>query len=179
LTRRAVQTTASAAARAALTQFGSPDETGLLFDRYWVTALVADSRGDAPTAREALQPICGQVQLGCYAIGITQHHRLPQLTQIALRCGDHGAAAVLAAAAQDLARRNPHADTIVAAGCHAQGLIEHNKALLTEAVARAGQSEAPLIEAAAREDLAALLTGPAAVEQLERAYASYTRRFPP
>jgi DNA-binding CsgD family transcriptional regulator len=165
----------TAAARSALTRFGSLDETGLLFDRYWVTALVADSRGEVATARESLLPICGQVQLGCYAIGITQHHRLPQLTQIALRCGDHGAATVLAAAAQDLARRNPHADTLVAAGCHAQGLIEHNKALLTEAVVRGELSESPLIEAAAREDLAALLTGQAAVEQLERAYASYAQ----
>jgi DNA-binding CsgD family transcriptional regulator len=165
----------TAAAHSALTQFGSLDETGLLFDRHWVTALAADSRGDAATVGKALQPICAQVRLGCYAIGITQHHRLPQLTRIALRCGNHEAAAILAAGARDLARRNPHADTLVAAGCHAHGLIEHDKALLTEAVGRAERSEAPLIEAAAREDLAALLTGPPAVEQLERAYATYTQ----
>jgi DNA-binding CsgD family transcriptional regulator len=175
VTEAALRQGDTAAAHSALTQFSSLDETGLLFDRHWVTALAADSRGDAATVRKALQPICAQVRLGCYAIGITQHHRLPQLTQIALRCGNHEAAAILAAGARDLARRNPHADTLVAAGCHAHGLIEHDKALLTEAVERAERSEAPLIEAAAREDLAALLTGPSAVEQLEQAYASYTQ----
>jgi DNA-binding CsgD family transcriptional regulator len=42
-------------------------------------------------------------------------------------------------------------------------------------VLRAAGSEAPLIEAAAREDLAGFLTSEAAIEQLERAYASYVR----
>ena len=40
---------------------------------------------------------------------------------------------------------------------------------------QAERSEAPLIEAAAREDLAGILAGAAAVEQLERAYAFYAR----
>jgi DNA-binding CsgD family transcriptional regulator/tetratricopeptide (TPR) repeat protein len=156
------------AAYSALSQFGSQEETGLLFDRYWVAALAADSRGDTATACQALQPICGQVQAGCYAIGITQHHRLPQLLETA-------AAAILAAGAQDLAHRNPQADSLVAAGCHARGLLERDQALLLEAVRRAERSEAPLIEAAAREDLAGVLPSAAAVEQLERAYAFYVR----
>jgi len=163
------------AAYSALSQFGPHEETGLLFDRYWVAALAADSRGDSAAACQALQPICGQVQAGCYAIGITQHHRLPQLLQIALRGGDTSAAAILAAGAQDLARRNPQASSLGAAGCHAQGLLEHDQGLLLEAVQRAERSEAPLIEAAAREELAGATTGAAAVEQLERAYAFYVR----
>jgi DNA-binding CsgD family transcriptional regulator len=163
------------AASSALVQFGSPEETGLLFDRYWVAALAAHSRGDTAAAGQALLPICGQVQAGCYAIGITQHHRLPRLLQIALRGGDTSAAAILAAGAQDLARRNPQANSLVAAGCHARGLLERDQGLLLEAVRRAERSEAPLIEAAAREDLAGILTGAAAVEQLERAYAFYVR----
>jgi DNA-binding CsgD family transcriptional regulator/tetratricopeptide (TPR) repeat protein len=163
------------AAYSALAQFGSAEETGLLFDRYWVAALAADARRDTATACQDLQPICDQVQAGCYAIGITQHHRLPQLLRIALRGGETAAAAILAAGAQDLARRNPQADSLVAAGCHAQGLLEHDQGLLREAVRRAEGSEAPLIEAAAREDLAGFLTGEAAIEQLERAYASYVR----
>ena len=153
------------AAHSALDQFGSQEETGLLFDRYWVAALAADSRRDLATACQDLQPICGQVQAGCYAIGITQHHRLPQLLQIALRGGQTSAAAILAAGAQDLARRNPQANSLVAAGCHAQGLLGHDQGLLLEAVRRAERSEAPLIEAAAREDLAGVLTSVAAVEQ--------------
>ena len=164
-----------AAVHSALSQFGSREETGLLFDRHWVAALAADSRGDTTAACQALQPICGQVQAGCYAIGITQHHRLPQLVQIALRGGDTSAAAILAAGAQDLARRNPQASSLVAAGCHAQGLLEHDQGLLLEAVRRAERSEAPLIEAAAREDLAGVLASAAAVDQLERAYAFYVR----
>jgi DNA-binding CsgD family transcriptional regulator/tetratricopeptide (TPR) repeat protein len=163
------------AAHAALAQFGSPEETGLLFDRYWVAALAADSRGDTAAAVLALPPICGQVGAGCYAIGITQHHRLPQLLRIALRGGETSAAAVLAAAAQDLAHRNPQAGSLVAAGCHAQGLLEHDQGLLLEAVRQAERSEAPLIEAAAREDLAGVLTGATAVGQLERAYAIYVQ----
>jgi DNA-binding CsgD family transcriptional regulator/tetratricopeptide (TPR) repeat protein len=163
------------AAYAALAQFGSPEETGLLFDRYWVAALAADSRRDTASACQALQPICDQVQAGCYAIGITQHHRLPQLLRIALRGGQTAAAGILAAGAQDLARRNPQADSLVAAGCHAQGMLEHDQGLLVDAVRRAELSEAPLIEAAAREDLAGFLTGAAAVDQLERAYALHVQ----
>jgi DNA-binding CsgD family transcriptional regulator/tetratricopeptide (TPR) repeat protein len=163
------------AASSALAQFGSQEETGLLFDRYWVAALAADARRDTAAACQALPPICGQVQAGCYAIGITQHHRLPRLLQIALRGGETSAAAVLAAGAQDLARRNPQVNSLVAAGCHAQGLLERDQGLLLEAVRRAEHSEAPLIEAAAREDLAGVLAGAAAVEQLERAYAFYVR----
>jgi DNA-binding CsgD family transcriptional regulator/tetratricopeptide (TPR) repeat protein len=163
------------AAYSALTQFGSQEETGLLFDRYWVGALAADSRRDTAAACQDLQPICAQVQAGCYAIGITQHHRLPQLLQIALRGGQTSAAAILTAGAQDLARRNPQANSLVAAGCHAQGLLEHDQGLLLEAVRRAERSEAPFIEAAAREDLAGMLTSAAAVEQLERAYAIYVQ----
>ena len=161
------------AASSALAQFGSPEETGLLFDRNWVAALAADSRGDTAAACRALQPICGQVEAGCYAIGITQHHRLPRLTRIALRGGETAAAAVLAAGARDLARRNPQASSLVAAGCHAQGLLGRDQGLLLEAVRQAGSSESPLLEAAAREDLAEILTSAAAVEQLERAYAFY------
>ena len=40
---------------------------------------------------------------------------------------------------------------------------------------QAESSESPLLEAAAREDLAEVLTSAAAVEQLERAYAFYVR----
>lgn len=163
------------AASSALAQFGAQEETGLLFDRYWVAALAADSRGDAVTACRDLQPICRQVQAGCFAIGITQHHRLPQLVRIALRGGETAAAGILAAGAQHLARWNPQAGSLAAAGCHAQGLLERDQGLLLEAVRLAEHSEAPLIEAAAREDLAGVLTSPAAVEQLERAYAIYVR----
>jgi DNA-binding CsgD family transcriptional regulator len=163
------------AASSALAQFGSPEETGLLFDRNWVAALAADSRGDTTAARQALQPICGQVEAGCYAIGITQHHRLPWLARIALRGGEIAAAAALAAGAQELARRNPQASSLVAAGCHAQGLLERDPGLLLEAVRHAEGSESPLLAAAAREDLATVLTSAAAVEQLELAYAFYVR----
>jgi DNA-binding CsgD family transcriptional regulator len=163
------------AAYSALTQFGSPEETGLLFDRYWVAALAADYRGDTAAAGQALRPICDQVQAGCYAIGITQHHRLPRLLRIALRGGDTAAAATLAAGARDLAHRNPQASSLVAAGCHAQGLLERDQGLLLEAVRQAERSEAPLLEAAAREDLAGVLAGAAAIEQLERAYAISVR----
>ena len=163
------------AAYSALAQFGPQEETGLLFDRYWVAALAAYSRGDTVTACQDLQPICGQVQAGCYAIGITQHHRLPRLVQIALRGGDTSAAAILATGAQDLARRNPQVSSLAAAGYHAQGLLEHDQELLREAVRQAERSEAPLIEAGAREDLAGFLSGAAAVEQLEQAYAIYLR----
>ena len=163
------------ALHSALSQFGSPEETGLLVDRYWVAAFAADSRGDIAGARRALQPICSQVQAGCYEIAITQYHRWPRLVQIALRAGDISAAAILAEGVQDLARRNPHVDSLLAAGCHAHGLIKQDEELLAEAVRRAERSEAPFIEAAAREDLARLLTAAAAVEQLEKAYDIYLR----
>ena len=163
------------AAQAALAQFGAEEETGLLFDRHWVAALAADARGDTAAACRALPPICGQVRAGCYAIAITQHHRLPQLLRIALRGGDTSAAAILAAGAQDLARRNPQADSLVAAGLVAAGLLERDQGLLLEAVRRAERSEAPLIAAGAREDLARVLTGAAAVEQLDLAYAFYAQ----
>jgi len=163
------------AVQIALSQFGSPEETGLLVDRYWVAALAADSRGDTAAVCQALQPICDQVQAGCYEIGITQHHRWPQLVRIALRAGETLAASILADGAQDLAGRNPHVDSLVAAGYHARGLIEQDEASLAEAVRRAEGSEAPLLEAAAREDLARALTAAAAVEQLDKAYSIYLR----
>jgi DNA-binding CsgD family transcriptional regulator len=163
------------AVQSALAQFGSLEETGQLFDRYWVAALVADSRGNAVGAGQALQPICAQVQAGCYEMGITQHHRWPQLLQIALRAGETYAAAILAEGARDLARLNPHVNSLVAVGCHALGLIEQDEQLLAEAVQQAERSEAPLVEAAVREDLARLLTSAAAVQQLEKAYEIYLR----
>ena len=66
-------------------------------------------------------------------------------------------------------------DSLAAAGCHARGLIEHDGELLAEAVRRAERSEATLIEAATREDLARFLTAAAAVEQLDKAYQIYLR----
>ena len=78
-----------------------------------------------------------------------------------------------------LAVRNPHVESLAAASLHAQALVEHEPALLEQAVELAARSEDRLLEAAAREDLARMLVARSltalAVEQLEAAYSFYAR----
>ena len=163
----------------ALARFGPPAQTGPLPDRYWAAALVADALGDRAGVAQALQPLRAQLDLGCYATAISQHHRLPQLIQIAYRAGDDESAAAFARSAAVLAEQNPHVDSLAAAGAHARGLVQHDAGLLRQAVRRATVSDSLLVEAAAREDLALLLAGqthqPEAIDQLEAAYASYVQ----
>jgi DNA-binding CsgD family transcriptional regulator len=165
-------------ARAALGQFGPAVETGSLPDRYWAAALVGDALGDQAEVAAALEYLATQLGLGCYATAISQHHRLPQLVKIALRAGDVTAVAAFRQAATSLAEQNPHVGSAMAADAHVQGIIQHDVELLREAVRRAAPTDSLLVEAAAREDLARLLPGPArqeAIAHLEAAYASYVR----
>ena len=165
-------------AKAVLGQFGPAAEAGSLTDRHWVAALVADACGDQAGVGGALEHLAAQLGRGCYALAISQHHRLPQLVRIALRAGDVAAAAEFSRAAATLAELNPRVGSLAAAGAHARGLAARDAGLLRDAVRHAAASESPLIEAAAREDLARLVAPHDqrdAIEQLEAAYARYVR----
>jgi DNA-binding CsgD family transcriptional regulator len=177
----------TAEARSAFARYGSGTEAffrdgagarGFFPDLQWAEALVADARGDAAAAAAALAPIGSQLGAGFF-LALVMHHRLAQLVRIALSAGAQGEAHQLAAMVDLLAVRNPHVDTLAAASHHAQALIEHEPALLEEAVRLAVRSEDRLLEAAAREDLAGMLAaGPLrvrAVEHLEAAYGFYVR----
>jgi DNA-binding NarL/FixJ family response regulator len=96
---------------------------------------------------------------------------------MAVRAGELDAASAFVRAAETLARQNPHVTSFLAAGAHARGLIEDDEELLREAVGNAANSEARLLEAAAREDLGRVLSSAAdkreAIGQLEAAYEIY------
>jgi ATP/maltotriose-dependent transcriptional regulator MalT len=169
----------SAEAGSALDRFGPDSEPRSMPDRPWAAALAADFRGDKPALAEALQPICAQLDSGCFGISITQHQRLPQLTQMALNAGMRDAAASFAAAASALADRNPNVPSFLAANAHARGLIDRDPTLLQQAVDHASESELRLLEAAAHEALGSILTtqraATQAVSELEKAYEIYLR----
>jgi DNA-binding CsgD family transcriptional regulator len=77
-----------------------------------------------------------------------------------------------------MAGQNPHVGSLAAAGLHARGLVSRNAELLREAVRQASATDSLFVTAAAREDLAGLLSASdpqQAVSQLEGAYASYVR----
>jgi DNA-binding NarL/FixJ family response regulator len=164
------------ATRAAFARFG-PAEARAMPDKVWATALQADSRGDESAIAQALGPLRAPLDRGCFAISITQHHRLPQLTHMAIRAGEPDAASAFVRAAETLARQNPHVSSFLAAGAHARGLIEGNQELLRHAVEKAASSEATLLEAAAREDLGRVLSNAPdkreAIGQLDAAYEIY------
>lgn len=166
------------AARVAFARFG-PAEARALPDKPWATALQADARGDEAAIAEALEPLRVPLDRGCFGVSITQHQRLPQLTQMAIRAGAPDAAEAFARAAETLARQNPHVSSFLAAGAYARGLIDGDQGLLREAVANAAGSEARLLEAAAREDLGRALgredNRAEAIHQLEVAYDVFVR----
>lgn len=95
------------------------------------------------------------------------------LVRVALDAGDRRRAGIAAAAAESLARDNPEFPAVCAAAAHACGLLAGDRTLLAEA-AGAGAVDV-WAQASATEDLAALLTGPAAVETLDRAMDGYDR----
>jgi DNA-binding CsgD family transcriptional regulator len=169
----------SSEARSTLERFAPTPTAGSMPDRPWAAVLTAHARGDKQALAEALEPIRRQLAVGCFAISITQHHRLPQLTQMALGADQPEAAASFARAASTLAEQNPHVESLLAAESHAQGLIAHDSSLLEQAVEHAARSEQRLLEAAAREDLGRTLTAQndtrAAALQLEHAHDLYAR----
>jgi DNA-binding CsgD family transcriptional regulator len=94
------------------------------------------------------------------------------LVRVALAAGDRRCAGIAAAAAESLARDNPEFPAARAAASHARGVFTGDRALLAEAVRGAVDEWA---RASAAEDLAALLAGPDAVEQLDGALEGYDR----
>jgi DNA-binding CsgD family transcriptional regulator len=96
------------------------------------------------------------------------------LVRGALADGDHGKAAQLARATQDLAEIRHGESDMAAAACHVRGLVERDCAALELA---AGRYSTPLSRACATED-AALASAEqgnqdAAVARLRQAYAQY------
>jgi DNA-binding CsgD family transcriptional regulator len=167
-----------AGARSALTRYG-PMARSLVTDIRYATALIADARGDVAAVTSALEPIHAELQAGCFAVAISQHHRLPQLVQLALHTGGREMAFVIARATAIFADQNPHVEALAAAAAHARALIEDDPGMLHEAVERAASSENHLLEAAAREDLGRMLAARSAsveaARQLEAAYDFYAR----
>ncbi|HEY0358052.1 MAG TPA: AAA family ATPase [Mycobacteriales bacterium] len=139
--------------------------------RNLLAARLTELRAGAPAAVAALA--------GVYA-GLPRHRGVltgdpaaaAWLVRVALDAGDRRRAGIAAAAAQTLARDNPEFPAVCAAAAHARGLLTGDRGLLAEAV-RAGVDE--WARASAAEDLAGLLTGPDAVEQLDRALDGYDR----
>jgi DNA-binding CsgD family transcriptional regulator len=169
----------STEARSTLDRFAQTPITRSMPDRPWATVLAAHARGDKHALAEALEPIREQLAAGCFAISITQHQRLPQLTQMALSADQPAAAASFAQAASTLAKQNPHVESLLAAEAHAAGLVAHDPNLLEQAVEHAARSELRLLEAAALEDLGRTLTAQndtrAAALHLEHAHDLYAR----
>ena len=171
----------TAEARSAFARYGSGTKEffsdgagarGFFPDLQWAEALVAGARGDTAAAATALARIGSQLYAGFF-IALTMHHRLVQLVRIALSAGAESDALQLAAMVDLLAERNPNVGSLAAASRHARALIEHEPAFLEEAVNLALRSEDRLLEAAAHEDLAAMLATRSlrapAVEHLEAA----------
>jgi DNA-binding CsgD family transcriptional regulator len=179
-------------ARSAFARYGSGTENffrdgagarGFFPDLQWAEVLLAEARCDPVAATRALAPIASQLYAVSF-IALTMHHRLVQLVRIALNCRAENEARQLAAMVRLLAERNPHVESLAAASHHARALIELQPASLDKAVQLAVRSEDRLLEAAAREDLAAMLATQVpkteslksrAVEHLEAAYSFYVR----
>ena len=123
-------------------------QLGYFPDLEWAAALLAEARGDAAAAARAVAPLGAQLGAG-YFVALAMHHRLAQMVRIALSAGAKSEARQLAAMVALLAVRNPHVESLAAASLHAQALVEHEPALLEQAVELAARSEDRLLEAAA------------------------------
>jgi DNA-binding CsgD family transcriptional regulator len=156
--------------------------------QYWARALCLHALGRTDEARDALDPVFAQLGHGCLMFAVGRADRLPWVVRLALQAGDNQRAAAAAAVTDDLARRNPESRLFAVLAAHARGLCEHDPGLLRQAVSGLARTEWPLAAAAAREDLARLLSrdqggqpglaghaGQEAAEQLEAAYDTYTQ----
>jgi DNA-binding CsgD family transcriptional regulator len=137
--------------RMTLDPTGQVRRTGL-----WLTALIADTAGDAAAAVAATEEAVATFDRPCPSLG-----GLPDvvdeavLTRLAVRAGARDVAARAVAVAERRAAANPAYPVAAAAARLARGLLDGDEAGVREAVRLLEGTERPLVRAAALEDLAA------------------------
>jgi DNA-binding CsgD family transcriptional regulator len=167
-----------AEAKAATARLPADPGGGSLYpERHWAHALCLEAQGRPGAALEALEPVFAQLRRGCLTFAARQAGRLPKVAGLALRTGNRQRTAEAAAAAAELARRNPGVDLLAGIAAHARGLLGRDQDGLQQAADLLAGSEWPLAAAAAREDLGCLLAEHGACEEaaveLEAAYQAY------
>jgi DNA-binding CsgD family transcriptional regulator/tetratricopeptide (TPR) repeat protein len=152
----------------------TPPPPGLGLDWYlWVSALLALSQGDYQQALAMLiEWWDGVPQMRCYMGGHATF--APDLVRVALAVGDRARAESVADVVATTAKWSD-APSVAGASLLCRGLVDHDTALLGDAVAAYVSGPRELQTARAREDLAAALEKDLAVEELHGALAAYDR----
>jgi DNA-binding CsgD family transcriptional regulator len=144
----------------------------------WLTALAADSAGDAEAALQAaFEAVATLDRPGPSLSGLPDLVDEVVLTRIALRGGARETATRAVEAAERRAAANPGYGMAAAVALHARGLLDDDEACLREAVRLMEGTERPLLLASAREDLARVVASDRpreAVALLDEALLAYT-----
>ena len=119
----------------------------------WLLALQEMAGGDPARAHEWLRAFGDEERMSIVPLFPMDVADEARLIHIALAAQDDELAAHAADAARCRAQRNPQIRSIAAAAAHAQGLLDHNRKDLAEAVALYQGGPRPLACAAALEDL--------------------------
>ncbi|HXM57511.1 MAG TPA: AAA family ATPase [Candidatus Dormibacteraeota bacterium] len=156
-----------------------PDDAWGLAHRGWPMALVAAAEGQPETAIEALDDALAGLRRRRFGVAVLDPARLPVIVRMALRTGDIGRAELVAAAARELADRNPGARDVAGAAAHASGLLDDDPATLGEAVELLRAGQRPIAVAEALEDyggtlLRARADRAEAVAALDEAHCRFT-----
>ena len=119
----------------------------------WLLALQEMAGGDPGRAHQWLRAFGEEERMYIVPLFPMDVADEARLIHIALAAKDDELAAHAADAAQHRAQRNPQIRSIAAAAAHAQGLLDHNRKDLAEAVELYEGGSRPLASAAALEDL--------------------------
>ncbi len=146
----------------------------------WTSAMLAAADGDPASALHALADAVSELRQGRLLFGAVDVSRLPRAVGIALAAGDPAQATVVATAARRLALQNRRQPAIAGSAAHAEGLLEGDASLLTEAVELLRGAGRPLALAGALEDLGLALVAEGsrarAREAVEEAHETFMAR---
>jgi len=146
-------------------------------DWMWALAVLRDADGAPLEVRDTITEIYDLLPVRVLLFA-DDPGAAPQLVRVALEAGDVPRAQRVAAAAAQLAQRNPGVDTLAGVSTHAEGLLRHDLDALRTAVDHLRRSPRPLVRASALEDAAVAehraQNRAAAVELLDQALIEAT-----
>lgn len=145
-------------------------------DLNWARALCLYATGKPAAALAELDPVYEQFSRGLLVFASVRADRVPALVSLARTAGAEDRAAQAADVAALMAARNPGEPLLAGLAAHARGTLDGDLVTLRGAVGLLETCEWPLATAAAREDLAGLLTvddKQGAVTELGKAHAAY------
>jgi DNA-binding CsgD family transcriptional regulator len=177
LAEAAVRQGAVDEAAAAIARLGPRPDCDVVGDECWAVAVCAYAQGRPGVAVAALGPLIGRLSANRFMFAARHPGALPQMVAIALKAGDREGAEAVAAAAAEVARRNPDVAPLQGVAAETRGRVAGDAGAARAAVELLAPGERPFVTAFARESLASLLqlreNGDSAIEELEAAYATY------